>query len=158
MFLLLDYRLHFNCGAVQVGSSRQFYFDGEIQPRPGTDLIIAEYPDGLSVPGVSSPSSQIPKWNAHVDGFLRIIVGFAGKYLHDDGALLLFYPDNPKVKKELFSFFKLNKLKMKVEWTIVNTLHLRQPLNASNLVSSLLRYLISNMFDCIGISSLGPQF
>ena len=127
---------------LQVGSSRQIYFDGHIQPRRATDLIIAEYLDGLCVPGVSSPSSQILKWNALVQDFLHNIVGYAGKYLHDDGALLLFYLDNPKIKKDLGPFFMAKKLKMKVEWLIVNTLHLTQPLNASNLVSRILSLLV----------------
>ncbi|KAG0596739.1 hypothetical protein M758_UG281100 [Ceratodon purpureus] len=61
----------------KIRSSRHFYLDGQIQPRPATDLIIAKYPNGLPIPGVSSPFSQIPKLNALVEDFLRIMVGFA---------------------------------------------------------------------------------
>jgi len=102
--------------------------------KPDVDLVIADYPDGLPVPGVSQPSSLVPSWNEEVQGFLRLIIGFCGGFLHDDGALLLFYPDNPQIKKELFSFFNKNNLKMKEEWTIINSLHLCHPLNPSKLV------------------------
>lgn len=120
---------------MQVGAERQFYFDGKLAKKPAVDLVIAEYPDGLPVPGVSHPSSQIPSWNAHVEGFLKITIGFCHGYLHDDGALLLFYPDSPQIKKEIFSFFNRNKLKMKEEWTVINSLRLSHPLNAAKFVS-----------------------
>lgn len=109
------------------------------------DLVIADFPDGLPVPGVSNPPTQIPTWNAHVEGFLKFMIGFCGGYLHDDGAFLLFYPDNPQVRRELFSFFNKNKLKMKEEWTIVNSLHLSNPLNPAKLVSLLLFFTVVNI-------------
>jgi hypothetical protein len=45
---------------MQVSASREYYFDGKLLQKPGIDLLIAEYPDGLRVPGVSDPPSQIP--------------------------------------------------------------------------------------------------
>jgi hypothetical protein len=54
------------------------------------DLLIAEYPDGQRVHGVSNPPSQIPPWNEYSDSFLQVTMGFAYSYLHDDGAFILF--------------------------------------------------------------------
>ena len=100
------------------------------------DLIIAEYPDGLPVPGVSNPPSQIPHWNANIPSFLTVMMAFSLTYLHDDGAFLLFYPDSPTVKREVAGFFKNYKLKVKDEWTIINCLHLANPMNPSKNVST----------------------
>lgn len=100
------------------------------------DLIIAEYPDGLPVPGVSNPPSEIPHWNASIPSFLHVMMAFSLTYLHDDGAFLLFYPDSSTVKREVAGFFKNYKLKIKDEWTIINSLHLANPMNPSKFVSS----------------------
>ena len=113
---------------MQVSASREYYFDGKLLQKPGIDLLIAEYPDGLRVPGVSDPPSQIPHWNEYVDNFLKVTMGFAYAYLHDDGSFLLFYPDSPIVRKELMSYFKNYKMKIVDEWTIINYLHLANPL------------------------------
>ena len=119
----------------QVGASRQLFFDGKAVEKPGVDLVIAEYPDGLRVPGVSDPPSQVPNWNESLEGFLKVTMGFAYAYLHDDGAFLLFYPDSPIVKKEVMSYFKNYKMKVVDEWTIINYLHLANPLHPSKNVS-----------------------
>ena len=100
------------------------------------NLIIAEYPDGLPIPGVSNLSSQIPLWNASIPNFLHVMMAFSLTYLHDDGAFLLFIPDSSTMKRKVDGFFKNYKLKMKDEWTIINCLHLAHPMNPSKFVSS----------------------
>ena len=112
------------------------------------DLIIAEYPDGLPVPGVSEFPSQVPTWNKQVQNFIKFTIGFCQGYLHDDGALLLFVPDSVQVKKELLSFLYNNNLEVKEEWTIVNSLHLTHPMHNSKRVS------ISNRFPLFNFSFL----
>ena len=114
----------------------RFFFDGKMQKRPAVDLIIAEYPDGLPIPGVSNPPSQIPHWNASIPNFLQVMMAFSLTYLHDDGAFLLFYLDSSMVKREVAGFFKNYKLKIKDEWTIINCLHLANPMNPFKNVSS----------------------
>jgi len=54
-------------------------------------------------------------------------MGFAYAYLHDDGAFILFYPDNLMIRKEISSYFKNYKMKVLDEWTIINYLHLANP-------------------------------
>ena len=74
--------------------------------KSAVDLIIADYPDGLRVPGVSDPSSHIPPWNALFPSFLQVLMAFAHQYLHDDEALLMFYPDFINIKKDVLGFLK----------------------------------------------------
>jgi hypothetical protein len=75
----------------------------------------------------------IPRLRSHLGmstpiSFLQVTMGFAYSYLHYDGAFILFYPDSPMVRKEISSFFKNYKMKVLDEWTIINYLHLANPL------------------------------
>ena len=106
-----------------------------MQQKAAVDLVIAEYPDGLAVPGVSEFPGQVPHWNKQVQNFIKFTIGFCQGYLHDDGALLLFYPDSVQIKKEILSFLYNNNLEVKEEWTIVNSLHLTDPMQSSKRVS-----------------------
>ena len=99
------------------------------------DLIVAEYPDGLRIPGVFDFSGHVPNWNKQVQDFIKFTIGFCQGYLHDDGALLLFYLDSMQVKKEVLSYLYNNNLEVKEEWTIVNSLHLTHPVHTSKRVS-----------------------
>jgi hypothetical protein len=121
---------------LQVGASREFFFSGKVVQKAAVDLIIAEYPDGLPVPGVSEFPGQVPHWNKQVQNFVKFTIGFCQGYLHDDGALLLFYPDSVQIKKEVLSFLHNNNLEVKEEWTIVNSLHLSHPVHNSKRVSN----------------------
>ena len=112
------------------------------------DLVIAEYPDGLPVPGVSEFPGQVPNWNKQVQNFVKFAIGFCQGYLHDDGALLLFYPDSVQIKKEILSFLYNNNLVVKEEWTVINYLHLTHPLQSSKRVSNCNHFPLFN-FDLI---------
>jgi hypothetical protein len=112
-----------------------------VQKRAAVDLVIAEYPDGLPVPGLSNPSSQVPSWNAFHPNFLKVMMSFTVQYLHDDGAFLLFYLDSAAVKKEISSYFKNYHFKVQEEWTVINCLHLANPLNqAKNVRNTILSF------------------
>ena len=100
------------------------------------DLIIAEYPDGLRVPGVSKFAERVLNWNKHVQNFIKFTIGFCQGYFHDDGALLPFYHDIVQIKKEVLSFFYNNNLEVKNEWTIVNSLHITHPVHNSKRVNN----------------------
>jgi hypothetical protein len=45
---------------IQLCEGRDIYFQGKLKKKPAVDLIIVEYPDGLRVPGISDPPTQIP--------------------------------------------------------------------------------------------------
>jgi hypothetical protein len=110
-------------------------------------LVIAEYPDGLPVPGLSNPPSQVPTWNAFHPKFLQIMMSFTVQYLHDDGAFLLFYPDSIAVKKEKSGYFKNYNFKVQEEWTVINSLHLANPLNqAKNVRNSIYSFKITILY------------
>jgi hypothetical protein len=98
----------------KVGTSREF-FSGKVLQKAAVDLIIAEYPDGLPVPGVSEFPAQVPTWNKHVHNFIKFTIGFCQGYLHDDGTLLLFILDNVQIKKEVLSYLYNNNLEVKEE-------------------------------------------
>jgi hypothetical protein len=104
--------------------------------KAAVDLIIAEYPDGLPVPGVSEFPAQVPIWNKQVQNFIKFTIGFSQGYLHDDGALLLFILDSVQIKKEVLSYLYNNNLEVKEEWTIINSLHLTHPMHNSKRVSN----------------------
>jgi hypothetical protein len=125
----------------QAGTGRQFYFQGMVQKWAAVDLVIAEYPDGLPIPGLSNPSSQVSSWNAFHPNFLKVMMSFTVQYLHDDGAFLLFYPDSAAMKKEISSYFKNYHFKVQEEWTVINCLHLANPLNqAKNVRNTILSF------------------
>jgi hypothetical protein len=80
--------------------------------KTALDLIIAEFSDGLPVPEVFELPRQVPNWNKHVQNFIKFTIGFCQGYLHDDGTLLLFYPDSVQIKKEVLSFLYNNNLEV----------------------------------------------
>ena len=92
--------------------------------KPTVDLIIADFPDGLRVPGVFNPPSHIPPWNARSPSFLQVLMAFAPQYIHDDGTLLMFYSDFININKYVLGFLKNYKFKVFDEWTIINSMHL----------------------------------
>jgi hypothetical protein len=59
------------------------------------------------------------------------------QYLHDDGALLIFHPEDPKWIKELSSYFFNYNFKVggHEPWTCVNPLRLANPRNPNKTVS-----------------------
>ena len=115
-------------------SSSVFY--GQLEKKHVVDLIIVDYLDGLGVLGVWDPPSQIPCWNANIPSFLHILMMFALTYLHDDETFIIFYLDSFAVKREVAGFFKNYKLKIKDEWTIINCLHLANPMNPSKNINN----------------------
>lgn len=120
---------------LQTGEGREFYFKGKVEKKPAVDLMIADFPDGLRIPGISDPSSQVPHWNEHIPDFLQVMMSFANAYLHDDGAFLLFYHGGSTVKKEISGYLKNYNFKIKDEWTIINDMHLANPTNQEKHVS-----------------------
>ena len=99
--------------------------------------MIAEIPDGLRVPRVSVPPSQVPHWNELDPAFLQTMMSFANAYIHDDGAFLLFFHGGSTMRKEISGYFKNYNFKFKDEWTLINDMHLANPTNQEKHVSYL---------------------
>ena len=106
------------------------------------DLVIADLPENLPVPTVSDPPSSIPSWNVLDDGFLGELFDFADEIIHDDGALLLFHPQDDGDFRELIeSHFPSFGFAVFKEWLGVNRLRLRSakhPNKTTNLFQVLL--------------------
>ena len=63
---------------------------------PCFDLIVVDIP----VPNVSESPSHVHAWNLlNEEEMMEPIFEFASEYVHDDGAILLFYPEHEKVKE-----------------------------------------------------------
>ncbi|KAG0566837.1 hypothetical protein KC19_7G091500 [Ceratodon purpureus] len=117
----------------KVGANRQMFFSGLLDHKPAADLVIADFSDGLYVPGVSEYPEHVPLWNEVVKDYIKLTVGFSRGFLHDDGALLFFIPDSSHITKVLASFLKNNNLVVKKEWIIVNSLHHTHPMDPARL-------------------------
>ena len=114
-----------------------------VQKQATVDLVIVEYPDGLPIPSLSNPPSQVPSWNVFHPNDLKVMMSFTIQYLHNDDAFLLFYLDSTVVKKEIFGYFKNSHFKVQEEWTIINCLHLANPLNqAKNVRNTILSFKV----------------
>jgi hypothetical protein len=85
------------------------------------DLVIADIPENLPVPNVSDPSYSVPSWNALDSDFLGELFDFSDKILHDDGALLLFHPDdNGDFRESIEDHFAAFGFTIFKEWLGVN--------------------------------------
>jgi hypothetical protein len=135
---------------LQLFEGRDHYFQGQLQKNPVVDLIIAEYPNGLRVPGVSDPPTQIPHWNREIPNFLTYMISFVAAHFHDDGAFLLFYPNGSNVRRDISGFFKNYNFKIKDEWTIINCLHLANLVNPNKNVSVLHSLKLPSSLHSIG--------
>ena len=89
------------------------------------DLVIADLPENLPVPNVSVPSYNVPSWNSLDSDFLSELFDFADELLHDDGALLLFHPDdNGEFRESIEAHFPAFGFTIFKEWLGVNRLRL----------------------------------
>ena len=70
------------------------------------------------------------------------MMSFTVQYLHDDGAFFLFYIDSGAVKKEISKYFKNYNFKVQEEWTVINCLHLANPLNVAKNVRNSIHSLV----------------
>ena len=58
------------------------------------DLVIADIPEYMPVPNVSNPTYSVASWNALDPDILSEFLDFADEIIHDNGAFLLFHPDD----------------------------------------------------------------
>ena len=121
---------------MQVTEGRALHLKGEQVSHPFVDLIIADLPENLPVPGVSDPPRSIPAWNEGASDWLQSIFDFAENHLHDDGAMILFHPFRATTKSEILGYCDVYGMKVRKEWWAMNRLHLTSPLDQSVTVSS----------------------
>jgi hypothetical protein len=125
-----------------VGSGRNRRVSSEDCSFGGFDLIIADLPEGLHVPNVSSPPHIIPPWNDHKRKNIEALFEFACAYLTDDGPLLLFVHEKKDVREDVRTFAASYDFVLRKDWWGFNELHLCYPLDTSLTVYIKLYYLL----------------
>ena len=90
----------------------------------GFDHIIADLPEGLPVPNVSTPSHVIPAWNDHKRKNIEALFEFACTYLTDDGIFLLFVHEKKNVKVDVRTFAASHNFVLRKDWWGFNELPL----------------------------------
>lgn len=92
--------------------------------RAAIDLLIADVPENLPVPGISKPANSVPSWNMRPESYFYDIFEVADENIHDDGAFLLFYPDNVQLRAEIAGFCTTFHFKLYKDWWGFNSLPL----------------------------------
>jgi hypothetical protein len=83
------------CGDVK------WYFCGKEHDAGMIEFVITDLPNGLPMPDLSFPKNVVPPWNTTNHYFLEYLFSFCTFFLHDDGALLIFYPNDPRCSNRL---------------------------------------------------------
>lgn len=108
---------------LQVGKIKYRKLGGVVDSDACLDLLIADVPDNLPVPRISNPSSTVPPWNvADVDDFVETLFAFAVQHLSDDGAILLFLPGSPSIRKDVLGWAEAYGYMQYKDWWGINEL------------------------------------
>lgn len=79
-----------------VGQTQKAWVSSNISKFGGFDLIIADLPEGLLIPNVSSPLNSIPSWNEYNHKDIEALFEFAIGFLTYNASLLSFLPELKK--------------------------------------------------------------
>ena len=82
----------------QVGAGRSRP-NTEPKVHTGIDLIFADVPENLRVPGISASSSDVPLRNIRSDNYFEVLFAFANANLHDNGVLVFAHAADPEVSR-----------------------------------------------------------
>jgi hypothetical protein len=72
------------------------------------DLLFADVPENLRVPGISASSSDVPPWNMRFSSYFEVIFAIAKANLYDDGVLVLSHAVDPNVSREIHNWAHTN--------------------------------------------------
>jgi hypothetical protein len=100
--------------------------------------MIFDIPKNLPIPNMSSLPSSIPDWNQMHKDLLVSVFDFASGHAHDDGVLLLFLPDDLKLKATLQGYMEAYHFSVYQEWMGVNRLRLTNSRDLTTIVSYIL--------------------
>jgi hypothetical protein len=98
--------------------------------------MIVDVPKGLPVPIVSSPPTSVLMWNSADESFLPLMFDFGSSLFHDNGALLFFHKDDPKLRADIRGYAKAYHFSILKEWMGINRLPITNPRDASKTVSA----------------------
>lgn len=97
----------------------------------GIDLIIADIPENLPVPGIST---SVPDWNKRAKSYTEDVFEMADAYLHDDGALVLIHCDDRALMREIEDKAHQYDMVLLKDWWGINEMHLALPRDPSMTV------------------------
>jgi hypothetical protein len=120
---------------MQHKSDKARAFNGVQGSSSGVDLMIVDVPEGLPVSILSFPPTCVPVWNSADESFLPLMFDFGSSLVHDNGALLLFHKDDPKLRADIRGYAKAYHFSIFKEWTGINRLPITSPRDASKTVS-----------------------
>jgi hypothetical protein len=91
-------------------------------------------PENLRVPGISSSSSDIPKWNKRSSAYFEVLFAFATANLHDDGVIVFAHAADPEVSREIHNWAHTEDFYVAEDWFGMNDLDLHSPTNPREMV------------------------
>jgi hypothetical protein len=103
----------------------------------GFDLVVVDIPEGLPVPGLSSPPAAIPDWNVNIKSHLEAVFEFTHYYLHSNAPFLILMPESPTMRAEVQTYARTYDFKILKDWWGFNSLRLASPKDPSTTVSIL---------------------
>ena len=122
---------------LQVGFGRTHRVSSPQCKHSGLDLIIANIPENLPVPGISAPFTSVPPWNMRPEGYVESIFEFGDVYLHDDAAILLFHCDDRALYSEVEEAAEQYNFRLCKDWWGINDIALASPKFPSSTVQYL---------------------
>ena len=111
------------------------------------DLIIADIPENLPVPGIST---LIPDWNKRAENYVETLFEMADMYFHDDGALVLIHSNDRSLLKEIDELADQYDMKLVRDWWGINELSLASARDPSTTVNTKLVLYFSTIFTDLG--------
>ena len=119
--------------AFQVGAGRT---RPNTKPKvhTGIDLLFADVPENLRVPGISASSADVPQWNIRSATYFEVLFAFANANLHDDGVLVFTHAADPEVSRSIHNWAHTEDFYVAEDWFGMSDLDLQSPSNPSELV------------------------
>ena len=100
----------------------------------GIDLMFADVPENLRVPGNSASSSDVPLWNIRSANYFEVLFAYAGANLHDNGVLVFAHAADPEVLRLIHNWAHTLCFYVAEDWFGMSDLDLLSPFNPSELV------------------------
>jgi hypothetical protein len=116
---------------VQAHSSTVVQSWNLICAHPGSDLLFADFPDGLWVPTISRNSADILRWNIYSVKAVESFFEFYEAFLQDTGSVLVVLPENVSICSNVQSYTACYDFKLFWEWWSVNEIPLASPFGPS---------------------------
>jgi hypothetical protein len=85
-------------------------------------LLLANILRGVPFPFVFNLASMIPIWNHSLEDYMETIFFFVERFFFKRGRIILFYPNDLRVQKEIASFVDVYKFTIKLKWIVINAL------------------------------------